>query len=455
MDSFFNPQPNVQIAGTLAAAVWGDYQRLTQSQWLSPTELQTWQRKRLGRLLRHCVSEVPYYRGRFDGLDIDAEQWSSLDELRKLPLLDRATYAKNAERLVADSLPPGTRVVGSLKTSGTTGIPVLVRNTNTVVRNWLTFSLRDLEWCQLDPRQQMAAIRFSGKTGNELQSLMKGVALPHWGQELSAIVQNGRSYYLDSTADPKYQLSWLHQVNPDYLTGYPSSVEYLARLIVDQEKRPWKLRRIQLLSEQITPQARQVIREAFGATVLDVYSCSEAGYVASPCPAGHGYHVHAENVILELLNERDEPCLPGEVGRIVLTTLHNLATPFVRYEIADEAVFGPNPCPCGRGLPLLSEIRGRIRPMFKLANGLAKHSMQLVVDVREIGGFLQFQIVQDSLDQVLIRLVPNSQWSEVHQQQIRSVFEGFFEGLARIDIQCVPSIPIPPSGKLQSTVINC
>src|SRR5439155_10265812 len=123
------------------------------------------------------------------------------------------------------------------------------------------------------------------------------------------------------------------------------------------------LRAIQSIAEALTEEARASVEAAFGVPVKNLYSCMEAGYVASTCPEGHGLHVHAENVLLEVLDEQGRPCRPGETGRVVLTALHNFLTPFVRYEILDGATLGAERCPCGRGLPLLTGVQGRQRPV--------------------------------------------------------------------------------------------
>ena len=96
--------------------------------------------------------------------------------------------------------------------------------------------------------------------------------------------------------------------------------------------------------------------------VKNLYSTTEAGYIASPCPSGTGLHVHSENVIAEVLDERDRPCAPGQTGRLVFTTLHNFLAPFIRYDILDEVTLASEPCPCGRGLPLWTRVEGRRHP---------------------------------------------------------------------------------------------
>src|SRR5208282_3820411 len=163
-------------------------------------------------------------------------------------------------------------------------------------------------------------------------------------------------------------------VNPDYLLSHTSNLELLAGMLLDEPQRFPRLRTVQAISETLSEEAEARIERAFAAPVKNLYSCAEAGYLASPCPKGHGLHIHAENVIFEVLDEADQPCQPGATGRVVLTTLHNFRTPFIRYEIGDEVTLGQERCPCGRGLPLLTRVFGKRRPTFIVAGRRRIHS---------------------------------------------------------------------------------
>ena len=124
------------------------------------------------------------------------------------------------------------------------------------------------------------------------------------------------------------------------------------------------LREVRTLGEASTPDLRALCREAWGVPLVDVYSAEEVGYIALQCPEHEHYHVQAESVLVEILDERGAPAPPGETGRVVVTDLHNFAMPLVRYEIGDYAEVG-EPCACGRGLPVLRRIVGRVRNMLR------------------------------------------------------------------------------------------
>jgi phenylacetate-coenzyme A ligase PaaK-like adenylate-forming protein len=123
--------------------------------------------------------------------------------------------------------------------------------------------------------------------------------------------------------------------------------------------------------------------------------------MASPCPSGAGLHVHAENILAEVLDADGRPCRPGETGRLVFTSLHNLLNPFIRYDILDEVTLATEPCPCGRGFPLWTAVDGRRHPLFHLPNGGRKATTGLMLVVRQVGGMRQFQIVQKAVDLVM------------------------------------------------------
>ena len=178
----------------------------------------------------------------------------------------------------------------------------------------------------------------------------------------------------------------------------------------------------------------------------------EAGYLASPCPQGHGLHVHSENVILEVLDDEGRPCAPGQTGRVVVTTLHNYLTPFVRYEIMDSATCGPAACPCGRGLPLLTRVGGKHRPLFRLADGRRKASNKLLQALRGAGPHGQQQIVQRAADHVLVRIVPSPGWTDEHAARVSAIVNEFFETPIRTEVEILDRLVLPSGGKLQEVI---
>jgi phenylacetate-CoA ligase len=431
-----------------ASQVWAAYLQLDRTQWLSHAEIEQLQLAQLRKLVEHAIKNVPYYRRLFAAERITADAIQTMHDFRRIPLLERRTYQEQFLHMSAGSLPEGTARLGVVRTSGTSGVPIEVLQTNVTNLWWLAYLMRDTEWCGIDPRGELAAIRVSGKTGDDLTRMLEGVSVPVWSKPLDAVIETGSAHIMDVHQDPRRQLEWLRKVEPSFLLSYPSNLEFLAGLVAEDGRRIPSLRVIQSIAETLTDDLQARIESAFGVPVRNTYSCFEAGYVASPCPLGHGLHVHAENVIIEVLDAGGSPCSEGQTGRVVLTTLHNFLTPFIRYDIMDEAEVGPDSCACGRGLPLLRRVSGKARPVLHLPDGRVKNSAALAIGVRKLGGCHQFQVIQAARDRFVVRIVPNRDWTGEHPVRLKAIFFEFCASPVSVDLELMDRLPLPPGGKL-------
>ena len=164
------------------------------------------------------------------------------------------------------------------------------------------------------------------------------------------------------------------------------------------------LKGVDTVSEVMTPEIRAAVREAWGLTVTDTYSSAETGYIALQCPEFEHYHIQSEVAYVEILDANGQPCEPGQIGRVVVTPLNNVATPLIRYEVGDFAEVGP-PCPCGRGLPVINQIFGRVRNMLRYPDGKQVWPILSSGAFARIEAIQQHQVIQKSLDQLEVRLV--------------------------------------------------
>lgn len=436
------------------AQIWAMMLEVERTQWLSPEELLGGQLTQVRTLLTHCSQHVPYYQEQLRQANIRPDDIRTLEDFRRVPLLSRRTVQEQFRRLQATALPAGLKATSTLHTSGSSGMPIEVRQTNLVTMWWLVFHARDLSWCDLDLRGSFAGIRGFGATGAQQQLALNGLQFPTWDPRLARLFQIGPGFGMDIHQEPTRQLQWLLRVQPNYLLSYPPNLAHLAHLLAESGQRLSKLLTILAIGETLTDEARAVIEAGFGVPVKSTYSCVEAGYVASPCPEGHGLHVHSESVLLEVLDAAGQPCRPGETGRVVLTTLHNHLMPFVRYEILDEATVGPERCPCGRGLPLLTRVDGKTRPQFVLPDGRRKDSGFLVRHLRKLGGYQQHQIVQEAADRLIVRLVAGRDWNDANRASLVRAVHEYFEAAIHVDVQIVDRLEMTRAGKVREVVVN-
>ena len=188
------------------------------------------------------------------------------------------------------------------------------------------------------------------------------------------------------------------------LLTYPSNLREIAKHCAQEGIRFENLKGIDTVSEVMTPEIRAAVREAWGLTVTDMYTSAEIGYIALQCPEFEHYNIQSEVAYVEVLDENDRPCEPGQSGRVVVTPLHNIATPLVRYEVGDFAEVGP-PCPCGRGLPVINQVLGRVRNMLRYPDGKQVWPILSSGAFARIEAIQQHQVIQKSLDQLEVRLV--------------------------------------------------
>ena len=247
------------------------------------------------------------------------------------------------------------------------------------------------------------------------------------------------------------QWEWLQREDPEYLLIYPSALLALARLCRERGTEFRKLRGISTLGEIVSPELRQICAEVFAVPLTDMYSCQEAGYLAFQCPQQDHYHVQSENVLLEVLDEQNRPCAPGETGRVVITTLHNFATPLIRYEIGDYAEVG-EACSCGRGLPVLKRIMGRVRNLITLPSGDKKWPLLGTDQFNRIAAIAQFQLLQHSVDELEFKLVVASPLSTAQETALTAHLQAALGHPFAIRFTYLDEIPRSAGGKFEDFI---
>lgn len=350
----------------------------------------------LGRLLRHAVATVPYYRDRpgYAGAPANAESW------RQLPVLTRAEVQEAGAALHSDATPADHAPFYETITSGSTGRPVRAVGTRVTAAMWQAITLRDLAWHPRDVTGKLASIRAEGSDSMPVEGRM----LPGWGPPTDVVYDTGACALFSVQHDVATQAEWLVRQQPDYVLSYPSNLVALAQHFQSSRTSLPALRGVTTYGEVLVPEARDECRRAWGVEVVDMYSSQEIGYIALQCPQSERYHVQSEAVYVEVLNDAGAACGPGEVGRVVVSTLHNFAMPLLRYEVGDFAEVGGG-CPCGRTLPVLERVLGRQRNMLALPGGRKVWPTFPAKSWSHIEAIRQLQLAQLGPDHIEVRVV--------------------------------------------------
>lgn len=425
--------------------------QLDRSQWLPADALLENQLAQLRNVLVHASSTVPYYRELFSEHGVSVPKALDADFLRRLPISRRAMVREAGERLRSESVPKDHGKVRATTTSGATGTPVKVWGTDLTSFLWRAFTLRDHLWHERDLSAKLGAIRWAKKG---FAAAPDGMRWDGWGDAVDLIYESGSSCMLNVVTPVAQQVDWLLREQPKYLVSFPSNLAALAAHCLDRGIRFPGLTEVRTVGEMLSAEQRALFCQAWDCKVVDMYTCEEAGYLALQCPLHEHYHVQSENVIVEIVGEDGTPCSPGQAGRVLVTTLHNFASPLIRYELGDFAEPG-EPCPCGRGLQVLMRLRGRTRNRLRMPDGrsefphLGEHGQiagATGVKVR------QFQFIQRSPEEIEVKLVTERAFSAEESDRVRRLVQRNLGHPFRIKITHCDEIPKGPGGKLEEFV---
>ena len=384
------------------------------AQWRSPKRIKQKQLRSLQSLLAYAKNYSPFYASRLAHVDVERLSWERFEEI---PLLTRQQLRDENSQLDCSKVPPQHEPVKSTMTSGSTASPVEIRMTERVAMQWSCNALRDHLWHGRDASLTMSAIRWRA---DDKAMAPEGLSFNSWGKPHDQFYQTGESFFLNSSSTIAEQLVWLEKNNPHYLISHPSNLRALLLEIQTQKIQLTNLVQLRTVGEQVTTELRELAREVLDLPLVDTYSSQELGYIALQCPKHVHYHALPDSVVVEILNENGRPCEEGQLGRVVVTSLTNLATPLIRYEVGDMASFGPT-CGCGRGLPVLQQLAGRVRNMLRLPDGSLRwpnFGFRKIMDVADIQ---QFQIVQKDLEVIEFRAVVNKPLSEDQEETVRKI----------------------------------
>ncbi|MYM64785.1 phenylacetate--CoA ligase family protein [Pseudomaricurvus sp. HS19] len=382
-----------------------------------------------------CWQHSAVYRERLQRAGFHGGDALSLDTLVKLPLLTRRDLQQQAQALYCQ--PPASHLpVAETFTSGSTGEPVTLHRSAVSQLFWQALTMREHQWWQRDLSGRLAAIKASFNQPR--------VDTPSWGAPASLFASTGPAVALSMSMGSEALADALIDIDPDYLLVFPSQLQAIQQCYREQGRRPARLKQIRCMSEVVTPELRATVAEDFSLPLCDVYSSQEAGVIAIQCPHSGLYHIMAESLLVEVVNDQLQPCAEGEVGRVVITDLHNFATPLVRYEIGDYAEVGP-PCGCGRQLPTLKRILGRQRNMAIYPDGHHYWPRLGFYRFRDIAPILQFQVAQLSVDTLECRLYSERPLNSAEEGAIAEVIRSAMGYPFAIGFRYFDQ-PIPASG---------
>lgn len=414
------------------------YRQLLQTQYDPIEIIEQRQLKDVRALTAFAYKSVPFWKGRLDAVGLGSLGVTSLPDLQKIPLLTKGDLREQGDLLLAQGEKKGLH---QHTTSGSTGVSVTVYSDEACQQFKRAAVLRSDEWSGWRLGERVAAIWGNPQIRADWKGKLRRTLLERNYIYLDTLKMNEhsmRSFTDALTVRP-----------PSMLFGHAHSLYLFATFL-----------RAKLPNVRIRPKAllstcmvlhdfeREVISSTFDCPVTNRYGCEEVSLIACECRKGEGLHVNADCLLVELLDENGTPCPPGKPGRVVVTDLHNRAMPMIRYEVGDMAVWSDKPCSCGRTLPMLARVEGRVADYVVTSTGDYISGISLTENFAvKIPGVAQIQIVQEEVSRFTFNIVRGNDFSEKSLSVLSELVEQNFGTGTQYSIIYMEKIPQEPSGK--------
>ena len=235
----------------------------------------------------------------------------------------------------------------------------------------------------------------------------------------------------------------------EWMTGYSVSYYLLAKFILEKDIEAPPLKAVITTSEKLTSDMREVMEEAYQCRVYEEYSTVENALFASECECGN-LHVSPDAGIVEILRPDGTPCGPGEVGEVVATCLIRDYQPLIRYRLGDLAAWSEELCPCGRQMPVIKEVVGRIEDVVVGSDG--RQMVRFHGIFTDQPHVREGQIIQESLSHIHVKIVPIDEFNFKDVNDIISRVQQRLGKSVKVTVEKVDSIPRTKSGKFKAVV---
>ncbi|MGH8713787.1 MAG: phenylacetate--CoA ligase family protein [Casimicrobiaceae bacterium] len=409
----------------------------------SPAALREFQLRKLRVLVAHCRRHVAAYREHWRGCDLDPADISRPEDIAALPAIGKTELRS---RPVGETLVDGARLHRLVRhrTSGSSGQPFTIYRSQREEHLLNLFRLRAAAGAGVrlfDRIVRFSQLPLGGPPRRWPGSLRQGLGI-HCEESLDGLAPG------DEMADR------LARSRADVVRGYPSMLLRIAACTQQRARHRVPPRLILSGGEVLQASARRTIEAAFSAPLVDFYGAHEFNLLAWQCPAGDGYHVCDDNVLVEIVDDAGRAAPIGEPGEVVATALHSYTMPFVRYRTGDIAVRGDDRCGCGLAFSTLRAIQGRAVDYLHLPEGRRLHPYAVTGHLaeREAEWISQHQLVQTGTGHVVLKIQPARTPKPGDVERLRAFGAGILGARVQFDVALVDRFPSHPSGKFHPYV---
>ena len=373
-----------------------DRESWTAGQW------KKWQEERLSYVLNRAATQVPYYQAYWQERRRKGDR-SAWDILKNWPILSKETLRLQQNSFLAADC--DSRKMYADHTSGTTGTPLSIWLNRSTVKQWYAiYEARIRQWHNVSIKQPW------GIFGGQMVVPYDQKRPPFWVKNFSL----NQTYFSVLHIAPWSSQAYIDEIKRGRLThlvAYTNSL-YIIASEVPIQQRPIKsdLKVIFTNAEPLYDFQRKVLEDVFACPIRETYGLAETVCAASECEQGN-LHWWPEIGIPEIINDEGNLVQPGETGRLISTGLLNPDMPLIRYDTKDLSIriSDDRQCDCGRSLPLAGKFIGRYDDVIITKDGRKLTQLDTIFDPHL--PLKEAQIVQNTVEDFIIRVVPDKGWT--------------------------------------------
>jgi len=415
---------------------------VNESQYWSKREIKEYQTEKLSIIIKHAYETVPFYKNLFNGLGLKPGDIESENDLKKLPIITKDIVRRNFNDFLSkdfNQFNPMKRATG-----GTTGVAFPFYND---AKSWAmawAVKIRAFEWAGYHIGDDGIGILAGGslvpKERLSLRNVLWRYLQNYYSLPISNLTQEKMSEFL--------QLMKKRRI--EFLRGYPTSIYTYAKFLYE-DGIELPLKAVITTAEMLHDHQRELFNSVFKCDTFDHYGCGDGMGAALECEKHNGLHITSETSVMQIVDRTGEEVHHGELGEVVLTSLHDFAMPLIRYAPGDQAVKKATRCACGRTLPMLERIEGRTSDLIEFSNGVRLNGLSIPFEVW--GDKIEkFQIIQTERDAVEVLFEARDSFNKSDLKRAHDVMSYHCGEGVDIKIKLVDEIPLPESGKLRYVI---
>ncbi len=404
-----------------------------------------YQRKKLKELINLSYHKVPYYKELFEKIKLKPEEINSEEDLIKIPLLKRDDLRNfGSSLLLAKGI--SKYKLNYYFTSGSTYFPIKVAFAPNMHSHWNAFyEARCRRWAGVNWKDSRSNV------GGRIVISKDQKKPPFWVYNLIEKQLYFSAFHI-SLKNIKYYAYAFEKYKPKYQCGYTHSTYLIAQLMDEEKLSIPPMKAVLCTSENLTGEMREKMKKIFGCPAFDNYSLVEACCLASECEY-HNLHISPDVGIIEIIDEDGNPVKEGEIGEIVATGFLNFAQPLIRYKTGDLSSMSFKKCSCGREMPILNGIEGRVSDLIIGKDGKRLGSASFAAVFYKIKNIREAQIIQEDKEKFKINVVPLKSFIEEDKNLLLKKLKERL-GEVEIEICILEKIERTKSGKFKPVINN-